>query len=392
MTGRPSAIGFGFQPWGHHPFGSADWAEEVTWGITPQFIRDDDAKCAFDPDEPFRKYIEAIKVQMQEVKDRYEEFPNLWDANKTPLDQLKSLGFNFDLALDTLIEKSGQVLFTLGDTNATVDLSTLVIDPDAAIIPGTLVLTITNTDGVVIEIRDDEDGNFPVGLMLRAGGTVDYTSGALTGVTEPLLAESTVSVDYLISLKDPELQRSEVLNAIRFFLNKGTDLGYEIAAALSGLTVEVTPLWADTCDTGATLSEAGPTTYFATFNTFAADAIPADKTFTGFFDAWPGQLDWGDSPCRTAQLDLHFSTPDDTEIENFSATAEDVLLNIERVRPIHVRLRSVTFDGPSASGGGWTIPVAAESYAAGGGWTIPVVGEKRAVGGGWTVAVPAVSP
>ncbi len=291
MAGRPSSIGFGFQPFGQFPFGSADWAEEVTWVILPQFNKDDDAKSEAEPTEPLRKYIDALKPQFQYVRDKWETFPDLWDAQRVPIEQLDNLGYNFD----------------------------------------------------------------------------------------------TIPSDF----KSEELRRSEVLNAIRFFLNKGSDRGYSIAAGFSGLDVVVTPLWADDCtDPNANLLLSGPTEFYPRFDAFAADAIPTDLSFSDFYEKWPQRLDWL-TPCRTSKLRLFFTAQGDEEIENFSETAEDVISNIERVRPIHVRLDSIKFDGPAASGGGWTIPVVADNTATAGGWSIPVTAELRVSGGGWTIPVIA---
>ena len=291
MAGKPSAIGFGFQPFGQFAFGSADWAEEVTWGVSPQFIKDDDTLCQFDPPLPLRKFLDALKPQLQDLLDKWEIFPDLWDANKVPIEQLGQLGYNFD------------------------------------IVPS--------------------------------------------------------------QSKDEGLQRSEVLNAIQFFISKGTDQGYEIAGAFSNLLVTITPYWADSCGSGASLQEEEPTEFFARFDAFPADLIPTDAVFTDFYEKWPHRLDWR-LPCRSAWLKLFFFSPDDTEIEDFSAVAEAVVINVERVRPIHVRIAQFKFDGPRASAGGWTMPVRAENSASGGGWTMPVVGELRSAGGGWTIPVLAV--
>lgn len=290
MGGKPSAIGFGFQDFGEFPFGHADWAEEVTYSLAPQFVRDDDVSCQFEPPMPFRELTNSYKPQLQTLLDNWDLFPALWDANRVPIDQLNQLGYNFD------------------------------------IIPS--------------------------------------------------------------EQKDEALRRAEVLNAIQFFINKGIDSGYEIAGAFSGLIATVTPLWAATCDSGAALQEAGPTVFFPTFESLPADAVALDSTFTDFYARWPARLTWT-NPCRTARLRLFFTTPDDTEIENFSAVAEDVVNNVERVRPIHVRIDRFSFDGPRAVGGGWTMPVSAEGGATGGSWTIPVAGERRTTGGGWTIPVVA---
>lgn len=290
MGGKPSAIGFGFQDFGQFPFGHADWAEEVTYSLAPQAQRDADVRMPYTPSMPFRKLCDAYKPQLQDLLDRWEQFPTLWDANRVPIGQLAQLGYNFN------------------------------------VIPSTQ--------------------------------------------------------------KDEALQRAEVLNAIQFFINKGIDAGYEIAAAFSGLIVDITPIWADSCAPGANLQIAGPTIFYPTFDAIAADVVPLDSTFSDYYALWPGKLSW-EIPCRTSKLRLFFRTPDDTEIENFSAVAEDVVNNVERVRPIHVEIDRLRFDGPRAVGGGWTVSVNAENAAVGGGWTVPVIGERRAVGGGWTVSVIA---
>ena len=292
MPGQESAIGFGFQYWGDFPFGEADWAEEVTWEVIPLYIRDDDAKADFDPPEPLRKVIDSIKPLVQEIQDLYEQFPDLWDANKCRIDQLQSLAYNFNITLNTL--------------------------------------------------------------------------------------------------KDERLQRSEVLNAIQFFLNKGIDKGYQIAAAFSGLFATVTPIWADECAPGANLQEAGPTEFIPRFDLFGSDDIPADAVYSDFYEKWPKALAFK-TICRSAWLKLYFYKPDDTEIpfDEFSATVEDVLKNVERVRPIHVRILEYRFDGPAAVGGGWVTSVVAQNNAVGGGWAVPVVANLSAVGGGWAVPVVA---
>jgi hypothetical protein len=290
MAGKPSAIGFGFQPFGHFPFGHADWAEEVTYAIAPQAQKDDDVGCQFDPPMPLRGLFDTYKPQLQDLLDKWELFPSLWDANKVPIEQLGQLAYNFNI--------------------------------------------------------------FP----------------------NPQ--------------KDEALQRSEVLNAIQFFVSKGLDQGYEIAAAFSGLVATITPQWAETCEPGSAFQDTGPTTFYPSFDAFPSDAIPLDETFNDFYERWPGRLTW-DDPCRTSWLKIFFETPDDTDIDNFSAVAEDVVTNVERVRPIHVRILRYRFDGPRAVGGGWTLPVQAENAAVGGGWSIPVVGELRAAGGGWTLPVIA---
>jgi len=76
--GVPSSIGYGHNPFGHphggspfkqggsHPYsmnvgyGVGDWAEEVTWSITPEWMRDEDGQEG-DVPEPLRGFIDAVK-------------------------------------------------------------------------------------------------------------------------------------------------------------------------------------------------------------------------------------------------------------------------------------------------------------------------------------------
>lgn len=394
MSGRPSAIGFGFQRFGDHPFGSADWAEEVTWKILPPHNRDDDRTLDLSPPEPLRKYVESIKPQIQEIKDRFEQFPNLWDANKVPLAQLPNLGFNFNILLETLKEVKEVIVATITETTNFLDLSTLSIVPPSPIVPGSfrLEVTVSETDRVT-RITDNEGGGLVSLGGLSTTGTIDYSDGTLTGITVELKVGSQVFVSFLSSSKDERLQRSEVLNAIQFFLNKGIDQGYVIVGAFSGLLTVVTPLWAESCSTVTELQEDGPTSFNPRFDAFPADVIATDLIFDDFFAEWPRRLDW-DDPCRSSWLNLLFTPPigeEDTLFDNFSAIAETVLIDLERVRPIHVRFNEIRFDGTPAAGGGWTIPVVAESFAAGGGWTIPVTGELMVSSGGWTIPVVATT-
>ena len=82
-------------------------------------------------------------------------------------------------------------LHTDGGGGATHDLSGTPVTLALPIHPGTLAISIDIGGGPVVQL-DDGAGNFPVTAELPAGGTVDYDTGALTGVTAALLAASTV--------------------------------------------------------------------------------------------------------------------------------------------------------------------------------------------------------
>lgn len=391
MAGKASATGFGFQYFGDHPFGGADWAEEVSWKILTSEDRDADSKLPVVPSVPLRKFINALKPQFQEIKDKFDQFTTLWDANRVPLKQLKNLGYNFNIILETLKETTDQEILT--NVSGTIDLSDLVVAPPAQIVPGSFVIkVVVASTGRTYRVVDDGEGNLFERVALPAGGTIDYVTGSLTGVTSQLENGSSVLVSYLASSKDEQLQRSEVLNAIQFFLNKGVDRGYAIAAAFSGLMIVVTPLWAETCAPSSELQENGPTVFTPRFDFVPADKIPLDSSYTGFFDIWPKRLEWED-PCRSNWLDVYVfagsGSASDTIYDNYSATAEAVISDLERVRPIHVRFREVRFGGTPFVAGGWTIPVVAENNFAAGGWTISVVGDRVASAGGWSIPVVA---
>jgi len=116
-VGRPSAIGYGWQPYGHPqsssalwragnaPFpvnagyGRGDWAEYVTWRILPEHTRNEDGEGSLVP-EPLRGMIDCLKPLMNELVAKWTLFPTLWDANLCPIAQLPKLAYNVGIALD----------------------------------------------------------------------------------------------------------------------------------------------------------------------------------------------------------------------------------------------------------------------------------------------------
>lgn len=115
--GNPSAIGYGFNPYGHPkggtPFkqrgpqpysmnvgyGRGDWAEEVLWGIIPEFYRAEDGTQGTVP-EPLRGFIDSIKPLFNELLNTWRIFPDLWNADKIRLDLLPKLAANLGLKVD----------------------------------------------------------------------------------------------------------------------------------------------------------------------------------------------------------------------------------------------------------------------------------------------------
>ncbi len=72
------------------------------------------------------------------------------------------------------------------------DLSTTPVTVGLPIQPGSLVLTSTISSATETA-TDDELGTFPTSTLLPAGGTVDYTTGALSGITAAIDAAVTIT-------------------------------------------------------------------------------------------------------------------------------------------------------------------------------------------------------
>jgi phage tail sheath protein FI len=96
------------------------------------------------------------------------------------------------------------LLFTNPGVGATHDLSTTPITADLPMIPGLVTLSIDIGAGPVVQ-TDDGAGAFPITAELPAGGTVDYNTGALTGVTASLLASSSITESHTSSAVTPAI-------------------------------------------------------------------------------------------------------------------------------------------------------------------------------------------
>jgi len=140
------------------------------------------------------------------------------------------------------------------------------------------------------------------------------------------------------------------------------------------------------------LDPTGPTAFVANYDEVVADLLPMDLVLTDRYEKWPvtaqpvrisgGFISPGE--CRSHSLRLFFSTPDNTEIEDFVDVARRIVTSLERFRPIHVEFDKISFDGSRASSQVWrTGPVNADSAAAAV-WYTPVTGEQRASSQVWT--------
>ena len=97
-----SSIGFGHNPFGDHQFGVGDWAEEILWRNMPEFYHECDESgppgSVFE--FPLRHFIDSVKPLLQELRNKWGQFPDLWDANTVPLAQLPQLGYNVGITVD----------------------------------------------------------------------------------------------------------------------------------------------------------------------------------------------------------------------------------------------------------------------------------------------------
>lgn len=94
---------------------------------------------------------------------------------------------------------SPELLATIGGVAATHDLSTTPLS-DTPVHPGTVSIAVSVDGGGAETITDDGAGVLSgTGGSLPAGGTINYATGALTGVTASLTALSTVDATYNIS-------------------------------------------------------------------------------------------------------------------------------------------------------------------------------------------------
>lgn len=148
----------------------------------------------------------------------------------------------FRLKYAAVGSSSGPNLLHTDVGGLTHDLSTTPITVALPAHPGTVQLSIDIGAGPVIQ-TDDGAGNFPVTLELPAGGTVDYDTGALTGVTAALLAASTID---------------ETHNTSSIITKASTGDNLEVGAVLGGAVVSGT---IDLVDNVATPTASGPLSF-----------------------------------------------------------------------------------------------------------------------------------
>jgi hypothetical protein len=107
---------------------------------------------------------------------------------------------------------SPELLFTdVGGAPWAHDLSTTPLS-DTPIKPGSVSIAVTTILNGAQVITDDGAGNLTNALALAAPGTIDYATGAMTGVTiaADLVALSTVIATYDLTTKTLEVPRGQL--------------------------------------------------------------------------------------------------------------------------------------------------------------------------------------
>lgn len=93
-----------------------------------------------------------------------------------------------------------EILTTLGQTDATVDVATAGPITDNTLTPGsvTIQVKLAASPTTFTSVTDDGAGAFASGAVFPAGGTITYATGALTGTTATLAGTSEVVAFYLV--------------------------------------------------------------------------------------------------------------------------------------------------------------------------------------------------
>ena len=91
MPGAPSLIGWGHQPFGQFPFGTADWAESGLIPLIPEFYREDDALAGGRVAFPLLLFLRSLKPNVNHIEERWRLFPTHRDADECPIEQIRLL-------------------------------------------------------------------------------------------------------------------------------------------------------------------------------------------------------------------------------------------------------------------------------------------------------------
>lgn len=94
--------GFGFRPFGEHPFGEVDWAYIVLWEELPPDVKEQDAAQGY----PYRTFVKGMAPSFQWMRNHLQRFKTIIDPRSIRRDMLLWFGQNFGIEVD-LAEPEG---------------------------------------------------------------------------------------------------------------------------------------------------------------------------------------------------------------------------------------------------------------------------------------------
>jgi hypothetical protein len=240
----------------------------------------------------------------------------------------------------------------------------------------------------------------PLRIKLTLGSVVntfaveDEITGAIsgsTGVVRQVVGTTTLWVD---TITTPGFSVTETITtttpASAAITAIGTATVDYISGKMEGQTVFLQAN--STVNSIVDLATTGPTQFLPHFDTVPTGAIPMDDVQSDRYTEWPvaydpvriknGILTRGES--RSHSLQLFFSTPNNTEIDEFIGVMDRINLSLERFRPIHVNFDKISFDGARAASQLWRTGAIISSSAATSVWVAPVLGVQLASSQVWT--------
>ena len=286
------------------------------------------------------------------------------------------------LLVDTITTNAG---FTpgeviIGETSGQYSLAAV----SKPILPGPLRTAITFSAGV---------GSYTLNELVT-GGTSGATGFVRVGGSGTIFVDTITIPGFVVG---ETLTGAISLTAKTVATQSLGTINY-LTGAMTGQT------WAlaanSTVTSVADLETTGPTQFLPQFDSVPADMVPLDYVQTNQYALWPrycapvrivnGILT--SARCRSYSLRLYFYTPNNTEIEDFIDVANRITTALESFRPIHVRFDKVSFDGSRASSQLWrTGRIIADSFATNT-WTINVNATELASSQVWTIPTMTATP
>lgn len=330
-TSRASRVGFGVGDFGHFRFGWGDYAEIVLWHYVPEIYRTTDADR---PDQEFRKWTDALKIPLQDLRQKLETFPLLRSPDDIQAELLEFLANDVGYVDDEgrIDEKRRSAIlgaFLLYLNKGTEKGYTIIgrlYNVDVLAIPqwespcGSGVLSTTGQtqfqplyDQIPADIFENFfDDFFTVGGEIVLGLRMNSS-------TEPEL----ISIDGVRNITD------------------GLDLvaGVDYISDIVGGTVTL-----------AAAAVAGKQLRVRQSVNVNCDIIESDE-----YSLWPIPMEAGpEDVCRTAILDLELTRIEGAESE-IPASLNETMGKIVQYRPIHVAFNKIKISAVIPVDAGMTV-------------------------------------